>query len=104
MNDYIVVLKKSRNSARRFYRTQVQLDANEGEDGYKEESGFLEDFPTVEEYFLSLNLDDPQQILQHEDPVTKAIQDEFWIDDARLYVQSQALITPLILMVSYIYI
>ena len=69
MHDYILVLKKSRQSAQRFYKTQVQLDADEGEEGYKEESGFIEEFPTVEEYFASLSLDDPQ----------------FWIDDARLY-------------------
>ena len=86
MHDYILVLKKSRQSAQRFYKTQVQLDADEGEEGYKEESGFIEEFPTVEEYFASLSLDDPQQILQNEvDPVISGIQEEFWIDDARLY-------------------
>jgi hypothetical protein len=85
MHDYIVVIKKSRDSAERFYKTQVQLDATEGEEGYKEESGFIQDFPTLDEYFASLSLDDPQQFLQHQvDPVTKGIQEEFWINDSRL--------------------
>ena len=46
MNDYLVVLKKSQESALRFYKTQVQLDNSgryDGDGDKKKEAGFIDE-------------------------------------------------------------
>jgi hypothetical protein len=71
MGDYILVLGRAKEIATDHYNDQ-------------EDENFIETFPTIEDYLLTVGLEDPVGLVQTDEPISKLIQESFFLSDTDL--------------------